>query len=30
MGVGHATSRTVAETAVLILCGDYIVTALFL
>jgi len=27
-GVGLATSRTVVETAVLILCGDYIVTAL--
>jgi phospholipid/cholesterol/gamma-HCH transport system permease protein len=27
-GVGLATSRTVVETAVLILCGDYVVTAL--
>jgi phospholipid/cholesterol/gamma-HCH transport system permease protein len=27
-GVGLATSRTVVETAVLILCGDYFVTAL--
>ena len=27
-GVGHATSRTVVETAVLILCGDYVMTAL--
>jgi phospholipid/cholesterol/gamma-HCH transport system permease protein len=28
-GVGRSTSRTVVETAVLILCGDYVVTALF-
>ena len=28
-GVGRATSRTVVETAVLILSGDYVVTALF-
>lgn len=28
-GVGQATSRTVVESAVLILCGDYVVTALF-
>jgi phospholipid/cholesterol/gamma-HCH transport system permease protein len=28
MGVGRSTSRTVVECAVLILCGDYIVTAL--
>ena len=28
-GVGLSTSRTVVETAVLILCGDYVVTALF-
>lgn len=27
-GVGRATSRTVVEAAVLILCGDYVVTAL--
>jgi phospholipid/cholesterol/gamma-HCH transport system permease protein len=27
-GVGRSTSRTVVETAVLILCGDYVVTAL--
>jgi phospholipid/cholesterol/gamma-HCH transport system permease protein len=27
-GVGHATSRTVVEAAVLILCGDYVMTAL--
>jgi phospholipid/cholesterol/gamma-HCH transport system permease protein len=27
-GVGRATSRTVVETAVLILCGDYVMTAL--
>lgn len=27
-GVGRATSRTVVECAVLILCGDYVVTAL--
>jgi phospholipid/cholesterol/gamma-HCH transport system permease protein len=27
-GVGLSTSRTVVETAVLILCGDYVVTAL--
>ncbi|HVX93545.1 MAG TPA: ABC transporter permease [Polyangia bacterium] len=27
-GVGLATSRTVVETAVLVLCGDYVVTAL--
>lgn len=27
-GVGRATSRTVVETAVLILCGDYVITAL--
>jgi len=27
-GVGHATSRTVVETAVLILSGDYVMTAL--
>ena len=27
-GVGHATSRTVVESAVLILSGDYVVTAL--
>ena len=28
LGVGRATSRTVVETAVLVLCGDYVVTAL--
>jgi phospholipid/cholesterol/gamma-HCH transport system permease protein len=28
-GVGRSTSRTVVECAVLILCGDYVVTALF-
>jgi len=28
-GVGRATSRTVVEAAVLILCGDYVMTALF-
>jgi phospholipid/cholesterol/gamma-HCH transport system permease protein len=28
-GVGMSTSRTVVETSVLILCGDYVVTALF-
>ena len=28
LGVGRATSRTVVETAVLILCGDYVMTAL--
>jgi phospholipid/cholesterol/gamma-HCH transport system permease protein len=28
-GVGRATSRTVVECAVLILSGDYVVTALF-
>ena len=28
-GVGRSTSRTVVESAVLILCGDYVVTALF-
>jgi phospholipid/cholesterol/gamma-HCH transport system permease protein len=28
-GVGRSTSRTVVETSVLILCGDYVVTALF-
>jgi phospholipid/cholesterol/gamma-HCH transport system permease protein len=28
VGVGRATSRTVVETAVLVLCGDYVVTAL--
>jgi len=28
-GVGGATSRTVVETAVAILCGDYVVTALY-
>ena len=27
LGVGRATSRTVVETAVLVLCGDYVVTA---
>jgi phospholipid/cholesterol/gamma-HCH transport system permease protein len=27
-GVGRATSRTVVETAVLILSGDYVMTAL--
>jgi phospholipid/cholesterol/gamma-HCH transport system permease protein len=27
-GVGRATSRTVVEAAVLILCGDYVITAL--
>ena len=27
-GVGMVTSRTVVETAVLVLCGDYLVTAL--
>ena len=27
-GVGRSTSRTVVDTAVLILCGDYVVTAL--
>jgi phospholipid/cholesterol/gamma-HCH transport system permease protein len=27
-GVGRSTSRTVVESAVLILCGDYVVTAL--
>ena len=27
-GVGLATSRTVVETAVLVLCGDYVITAL--
>jgi len=28
-GVGRSTSRTVVESAVLVLCGDYVVTALF-
>jgi phospholipid/cholesterol/gamma-HCH transport system permease protein len=28
LGVGRATSRTVVEAAVLILCGDYVMTAL--
>lgn len=28
LGVGRSTSRTVVESAVLILCGDYVVTAL--
>ena len=28
-GVGAATSRTVVETAIAILCGDYVVTALY-
>ena len=28
LGVGRATSRTVVESAVLILCGDYVMTAL--
>lgn len=28
LGVGRATSRTVVETAILVLCGDYVVTAL--
>jgi len=28
-GVGRATSRTVVQSAVLILCGDYVMTALF-
>jgi len=28
-GVGLATSRTVVESAVLILSGDYLITALF-
>jgi phospholipid/cholesterol/gamma-HCH transport system permease protein len=28
LGVGRATSRAVVETAVLILCGDYVMTAL--
>ena len=28
LGVGRATSRTVVDTAVVILCGDYVVTAL--
>jgi phospholipid/cholesterol/gamma-HCH transport system permease protein len=28
LGVGRATSRTVVESAVLVLCGDYVLTAL--
>jgi phospholipid/cholesterol/gamma-HCH transport system permease protein len=28
-GVGDATSRTVVQTAVAILCGDYVITALY-